>query len=141
MPTRILDILVAPRAHVPDGPAYVSLRLSGAPEASPPLALQVSIPGPRREIVVRTWDDRDPLLGPIVRHRLGGMLGDAGNAYTARLHWSPAYEVTMADGGIVPLGTHVELFGHEVGTDDWGRRTAAVRSATSAAEGAGPPSR
>lgn len=110
---RLIDLLIEPRPYEPDGPTYVSLRLSGLPIDPVEVAVAVSIPGPRRDLVIRTWDGRDPVRGVVARHRLGGMLAAAGNAHTARLDWSPAYELTLADGGRFPPGTHVEVFGRE----------------------------
>lgn len=108
-PERLLDLLVEPRPYEPDGPTYLSLRLSGVAVEPTALAVTIQIPGPRRELVIRTWDDVDPVIGGIARHAYGLMFGQPGATHTATLTWSPAYQLTLADGGRFPPGTHVEL--------------------------------
>jgi len=112
MPTteRILDLLVESRPYEPDGPTYLSLRLSGVAVGPSVLALSVQIPGPRRELIIRTWDDLDPVIGGIARHPYGLMAGPSGATHTAHLRWSPAFQITLLDGARFPPGTHVELY-------------------------------
>lgn len=109
MSERVVDVVIERRPYEPDGPTYIPLRLSGTAREPAELALSVQIPGPGRALVVRTWDDRDPVIGPVARHAYGLGPGRHGATHTARLAWSCAYEVTLADGGRFPPGTHAEL--------------------------------